>query len=210
MKRYKCPRCEVGRNAPGRMAPDDVRRFCLPCSEATGKLVTMACPARETAKARTKAKAKAKRDRDREKERQKYLLHDGSDARDIVKELQALKVWKDEGGQVLKRARAWKLETTPGLLSSIKDQARFSVASNILLQMTWAASSAVTMQSGRDAEARLFYKLGAAEYFGLSRRQIERHAKVATRLNGKDAPDIWDLQASVLALLKAGHPRPKG
>ena len=46
-KRFVCPLCEDTRLAPSRMARDDVRRFCLECSERTGKLVARVSPVLE-------------------------------------------------------------------------------------------------------------------------------------------------------------------
>lgn len=65
LRRWTCPRCSTGRLAPSRPRRDDVRRYCLPCSEATGRLVERVCPANEreratsTAASTTKRKAKA-------------------------------------------------------------------------------------------------------------------------------------------------------
>lgn len=65
--RYTCPNGCAGVLAPGRMAKDDSRRFCFPCSSKSGKLVLRVAPALEKARAAkrqwTKDKAKAKRDR---------------------------------------------------------------------------------------------------------------------------------------------------
>jgi len=59
-RRWVCPRCRRGVNAPSRPRMDDVRRYCLPCSAATGRLVERTCPARETAAQARAAAAKEK------------------------------------------------------------------------------------------------------------------------------------------------------
>ena len=47
-KLWTCPQCDRrGVLAPGRMRKIDVRRYCLPCSEASGKLVERYCPSLE-------------------------------------------------------------------------------------------------------------------------------------------------------------------
>lgn len=105
MKRYTCPTCDTGRIAPDRMSTDDVRRYCLPCSEDSGKLVEMICPARERAKAkrrkarakRRKAERKAERERKRQEERERFCLDDGTDIRDLVAAVKALPTWQNEG-----------------------------------------------------------------------------------------------------------------
>lgn len=59
MRIWRCTRCESpGIRAPERMAQDDVRRFCLPCSVRTGKLVRREIPAVRVAKAEHAVKRK--------------------------------------------------------------------------------------------------------------------------------------------------------
>jgi hypothetical protein len=63
--RWACPRCGSGVNAPSRLRRDDTRRYCLYCSEKTGRLVERECLVRKRKQAKAKAKravtAKAKR-----------------------------------------------------------------------------------------------------------------------------------------------------
>ena len=67
-KRYVCPLCGTAVLSPSRMAKDDVRRFCLRCSERTGKLVARVSPVlerqRRRSKERTAKKAATKRHRE--------------------------------------------------------------------------------------------------------------------------------------------------
>lgn len=58
--RWKCPVCANGLLAPSRPRMNDVRRYCLPCSEETGKLVQRIAPALEKKRATQKVKASAK------------------------------------------------------------------------------------------------------------------------------------------------------
>lgn len=67
MRRWVCPRCETGKLAPSKPRLDDTRRYCLPCSDKTGRLVKRACPtieakkeARQTAQAERAARVRAK------------------------------------------------------------------------------------------------------------------------------------------------------
>lgn len=39
LRRWRCSRCGSGCKAPSAPRKNDVRRYCLPCSEETGKLV---------------------------------------------------------------------------------------------------------------------------------------------------------------------------
>jgi hypothetical protein len=60
MIRLNCPECGKGINAPQRMVKDDLRRFCIPCSEKVGRLVVRVSPKRE---ARKKQKATARHEK---------------------------------------------------------------------------------------------------------------------------------------------------
>lgn len=51
-RRWLCPRCASGLLAPSRPRLDDVRRYCLPCSQTSGRLVERTCPAREAESSR--------------------------------------------------------------------------------------------------------------------------------------------------------------
>lgn len=71
MRRWICPTCDTGALAPDRPRRDDVRRYCLPCSQRTGRLVERTCPAldkqRATRAAATKERTAARRARDTER-----------------------------------------------------------------------------------------------------------------------------------------------
>lgn len=60
--RWFCPRdLHPGVLAPRRLATDDVRRFCLPCSKTVGKLVRRLAPVLEKDREERKARARASR-----------------------------------------------------------------------------------------------------------------------------------------------------
>lgn len=44
MPRWTCPNCSSTKLAPSKPRRDDVRRYCLACSEKTGRLVQRVCP----------------------------------------------------------------------------------------------------------------------------------------------------------------------
>lgn len=98
MRRWECPRCEGGKIAPERPRKDDVRRYCLPCSEETGKLVERFCPAlereRRERKERRKRKRKRKRERKRRKEKERWTVA-GLDCREVLKEIMSIPVVKE-------------------------------------------------------------------------------------------------------------------
>lgn len=64
-KRWVCPTCGGGVNAPSRPRKDDVRRYCLGCSAKTGRLVERTCPSLERLRAekreRSQTRAKARK-----------------------------------------------------------------------------------------------------------------------------------------------------
>lgn len=108
--RWVCPLCSSGKLAPSRPRKDDVRRFCLPCSERTGRLVERLSPALERARReraeRRKTKDKRKKAGER-KRRQSYCQEaqerrqDREAALGLPKSLQAyvrqmarLKTWR--------------------------------------------------------------------------------------------------------------------
>lgn len=68
-RRWQCPNGEhPAVNAPEKgMRLDDIRRFCLSCSEETGRLVKRVCVAAEKARARRQEKTKKKQAKKRAK-----------------------------------------------------------------------------------------------------------------------------------------------
>lgn len=58
--RWKCEVCGAGLLAPSRPRMDDVRRYCLPCSAETGRLVKRVAPALEKKRTASRAKSQAK------------------------------------------------------------------------------------------------------------------------------------------------------
>jgi hypothetical protein len=74
-RRWNCPRCGAGINAPERMRRDDVRRYCLDCSRSTGRLVERVAPALERRRAASKQKQseRAAAERSKQREARSYL-----------------------------------------------------------------------------------------------------------------------------------------
>lgn len=63
MKRWTCTNCNTGVLAPERPRRDDPRRYCEPCSRATGRVVERTCPSLDRRRADRKAAASARRSR---------------------------------------------------------------------------------------------------------------------------------------------------
>lgn len=78
MKRWVCPTCGKGANAPERMYRDDVRRYCLPCSAKTGRLALRNCPAidreRENRKTKRAARTRTAAERSKTAERERRTV----------------------------------------------------------------------------------------------------------------------------------------
>lgn len=89
-RRWVCPTCGSGVLAPSRPRKDDVRRFCLACSEKSGRLVQRVCPAAETSRTRKADARKAASARRRERERTAEDERHTVDGMDVREELQRL------------------------------------------------------------------------------------------------------------------------
>lgn len=98
MIKRACPACGVTKLSPARARRDDVRRFCLPCSEASGRLVERVSPARlrKEAKAkaarRAEANARAQLKRAWRAEERARWVHNGFDIRPL-----AIRIWRAAG-----------------------------------------------------------------------------------------------------------------
>ena len=75
MRRWKCPECGDGCLAPERPRTNDVRRYCLPCSEESGRLVERVCPALEKERAARYQRQQERQAKKREKERKKWTIN---------------------------------------------------------------------------------------------------------------------------------------
>jgi len=90
LRRWVCPKCGAGKRAPGKPRTNDSRTYCFVCSEKTGQLVRMTCPAldkeREKKAEASKAKAAKKREQERDQEAAKYTIG-GVDLREELKRI---------------------------------------------------------------------------------------------------------------------------
>lgn len=91
-KRWVCPACAQGCLAPSKPRMDDVRRYCLPCSAKTGRLVRRTCPTLDKQRATRAAQAKEKRAKQRVRKsaaRDAVWVHQGCDL-----EVEAKALWR--------------------------------------------------------------------------------------------------------------------
>jgi hypothetical protein len=96
-KRYRwtCDGGHVGILAPARLRRRDIRRFCWPCSEASGTLVERHCPALERKRAARQERSAAKRELKRARELKRERERDPHNMRGWFKRLQRLQALKD-------------------------------------------------------------------------------------------------------------------
>ena len=105
--RWKCPICNDGLLAPTRPRLDDVRRYCLPCSSKSGRLVERIAPALEAQRTRRsdarREQAKNARKRERARIERKH-----NSPREVAR-----RKYTEQGqyGMNIKRetARLWKM-----------------------------------------------------------------------------------------------------
>lgn len=84
-RRWACPKCGRGANAPERMRRDDVRRYCLSCSKSTGRLVMRACAVLERARVEARAARTAAAQRQRQREGLRWTVC-GLDVRTLARD----------------------------------------------------------------------------------------------------------------------------
>jgi predicted RNA-binding Zn-ribbon protein involved in translation (DUF1610 family) len=107
--RWKCPNCGDGILAPQRPRLDDVRRYCLPCSSKSGKLVERIAPALEAQRTRRNEQRTSKAKKKRQSQRRQIERADNT-PRKIAE-----RIYSKQGqyGMNIERetARLWKMLT---------------------------------------------------------------------------------------------------
>lgn len=112
--RWECPNgLHPGRLGPRKPRRDDIVRYCLACSEATGRLVERTAPALQRARAAAEERARTRaaqqrqsaaqaRRRATERESERYTV-DGVDLRDEFKRLCRLPAFGGPNGRLARR-----------------------------------------------------------------------------------------------------------
>jgi hypothetical protein len=120
-KRWICPRpsCASGVNAPARMRKDNVLRWCLPCSAATGKMVERICPSAEKEREEREAKAKEREKRKRARVRKRV------DSREVYAEETARLIGLDLRAAAPVMWRAFKRTGLPMARATMPGPLRF-------------------------------------------------------------------------------------
>lgn len=95
--RWLCPNDKhAGKLAPSRPRKDDIRRYCLDCSVATGRLTERISPALQKKREVNKVKSVIKRQTKAEKAREKYMIA-GIDCDKYMRKLAKLPVFRAYG-----------------------------------------------------------------------------------------------------------------
>jgi len=175
-RRWVCPN-DCGNNvmAPGRMRRDDVRRYCLPCSESTGRLVERLAPALERVR---EEKAAARRKRERKAAAaataKRWCLVDGTDVRPMFRRARSLKVWKREGDGVARAVRKHENKD-----AAFFGAARTSlVAANYVWRCAWVAARYLDIKLSIDGLALA----ALSEFFGIPETEILAVQRTTQRL----------------------------
>jgi predicted RNA-binding Zn-ribbon protein involved in translation (DUF1610 family) len=105
--RWKCPNCGDGILAPQRPRLDDVRRYCLPCSSKSGKLVERIAPALEAQRTRRKEQRTSMKKKKRQSQRRRIERAENT-PRKIAERIYSK---QGEYGMNIERetARLWKM-----------------------------------------------------------------------------------------------------
>jgi hypothetical protein len=125
MRLWVCPRCKDGCKAPSRPRRDDVRRYCLACSKATGRLVERVSPAIQHDKERRLEIKKERAARERAA-KEKLKAAENSQYPDELNQLfdewKRLPVWGARSGLV-----GLKFRLRPGMRTVVASTAKWFV-----------------------------------------------------------------------------------
>ena len=194
------------------MRREDVRRFCLSCSEKEGHLVRRVCVVRQRKNAmkRAAAREREKTERARERERAAPVLH----AKAIARKVAALGTWKREGLRGLgvrsvapsSEGRGFTIEGVYFL------GAEDDVAVALALLSTSAGRAARLLRKSDVGASWGLYLAAGCEFFALAEQDVTHMCKVLARLDGKGEGTGWKdkLSEALGTLARHGRASPKG
>ena len=182
------------------MRQDDVRRYCLPCSESTGRLVERVCPALERRRKASKERASGRTKAAREREvRRRFFLADGTDVRRIERRVKALRCWKREGPGVVVAVR----NTEPLEVKGREGVAWQEIAATYLWDVLTRALRAMQSRGRVDDRVTGLAMVASAELFEVEPREILAVKNVVGQLRGGSQGRVRD--AAVACAKAAGH-----
>lgn len=202
MIRWNCPRCGSGKNAPARPRRDDTRRYCLACSEETGRLVERTARALETKRARAAERADARREREKGRRRDALTVagvHLPTEAALILRRSPELRRQARRLGGLRASDIQWKVRriTTPprklghawGLEILIVDYPGIAAADVREMLLHEIAHVVLPAAVGHGPEWRKTYAQGAWEVYGVRvpGYAARYHSHVSAALKGREA-----------------------
>lgn len=208
--------CECGNNvlAPGRMRKDDVRRFCLPCSERTGRLVARTCPSLEAVRGRKEAARREKRAASVAVAREKKApLRRAKAARRRVARLRA---WEREGLRMRPEWIALRRKSVPFAYGRagrtgfvvFGDDAPLVWLEVVLVHEFTHVCLVRTLNRGRVGHGQAFRGLfltAACEYFGIDEREVLEEWGKWKGYGGIKAYDLDIAVAAVVGRTRSGE-----
>lgn len=181
--KWVCGLCSSVKLAPARPRKNDVRRYCLPCSEEQGHLVERTCPAREkaTKERATKRKEHVKQVKRlvREHENARYSRA-GYDIRDLVDEFWRLPAIKEA------RERLSPAPMKPMLKVRLSKEPSFASG------RAWQGSHPrITFTLGSDVEAARLLQLTLHEVVHTAQANNVGHSDAFWALLHQAAHEAW-------------------
>lgn len=150
-----------------------MRRYCLPCSQETGKLVERVCPANERRREAKKKRAAERAAKARAETRAAHapLL----EAQRMVKKMARLKTWEREG----LRRDFWI-----GKQKSIAQEAADAGGDRVEMGLAVVRHACNYASRYLNAGSLGLYMAAACEFFRLDQAEVTKLSKVLTRLQG--------------------------
>lgn len=197
-RRWVCPTCGNGVLAPARPRRDDVRRYCLRCSEKTGRLVERTCPAADRKRQAQTEKRAALTSRKRERARESERAHRTAGPYDLLAEARRFA-----------KLPAVRLRHFPDIelrRSTSKEH------SSGHCYYGWPARIVVTVGTNpHDAAATMLHEIVHAELGGEGHstrfwdtvRRAAREAWPGATFKFLDAPNGWQTQRAIANGLQA-------
>lgn len=205
MKRWICPNCNAGKLAPARPQKDDVRRFCLPCSAKTGKLVERTCPSLEAERAqRYQAKLEKQRRKRAAATKKRKLAKMMENARfrvgsvDLRQELG--RIWKVQNQEPFTRPR-------PRLICKQTGSGRGWANRGAIFVATGDTSEAIVLATLAHEVAHITVRDWTENHGMVWRKEFVRVVKAAFKVDVSPlaGKTVWDLDKAVeAALVEAG------
>jgi hypothetical protein len=181
MRRYVCPNCGSGKLAPAHARRDDVRVYCLLCSERTGRLVRRVCEAAQREASDREARKAARKVREAVARREALARREGrrqvrrsweQPLRDLHRDWKRLRSWgrRLTCGLTIKRtdrgSRGWAHLLRDTIVVYVDTPESDSLEARVTL-LHELAHIAAPLDAHHGREWRELYLAAAAEVLGV-------------------------------------------